>query len=94
VYPDVTVAIAQIHIKAPPETKSFLQMASKLSGTANLTDYILRAAVDRAKADMLEHRHFALGSEAWAEFERRLEEPPRDLPELRALLTTPDVFGS
>lgn len=85
-------ALAQIHLKAPPKTKSYLQMAADLSGAVSLTDYILRAAITRAHQDMATHQTFALGDEAWAAFARRLDAPPRDLPELRALLTSPDVF--
>lgn len=87
-------ALAQIHLKAPPKTKSLLQMATELSGASNLTDYILRAAVDRAHQDLAAHRTFALEDEAWAEFEQRLDAPARDLPALRSLLTSPDVFDS
>lgn len=87
-------ALAQIHLKAPPKTKSFLQMASELSGAANLTDYILRAALERAHRDMAEHRTFVLGDEAWAEFKQRLDAPARDLSALRSLLTSPDVFDA
>ncbi|HEY9247656.1 MAG TPA: DUF1778 domain-containing protein [Rariglobus sp.] len=86
--------LAQIHLKAPPKTKSFLQMAAELSGAANLTDYILRAAIARAHEDMAEHRTFSLGDEAWATFEQRLDAPARDLPALRALLNSPDVFDA
>ena len=89
----MSTALAQIHLKAPPKTKSFLQMAADLAGAASLTDYILRAAITRANEDMAEHRSFALSNEAWAAFEQRLEAPARDLPELRTLLTSPDVFG-
>lgn len=87
-------ALAQIHLKAPPKTKSFLQMAAKLSGAANLSDYILRAAIERAETDVAEHRTFALSEGGWAAFEKRLEAAPRDLPELRSLLNSPDVVRS
>ncbi|EIP99393.1 hypothetical protein OpiT1DRAFT_03909 [Opitutaceae bacterium TAV1] len=88
----MATALAQIHLKASPGTKSFLQMAAELSGAANLTDYILRAAITRAREDIAEHRTFALSDEAWAVFEQRLEAPVRELPHLCSLLNSPDVF--
>ena len=84
--------LAQIHIKAPPKTKSFLQMAAELSGAASLTDYILRAALEQAHADMVEHQTFTFDQKAWDAFGQRLDAPARDLPELGKLLTNPDVF--
>jgi len=86
--------LAQIHLKAPAKTKSFLLLAAELSGAANLTDYILRAAVARAHQDLAEHRTFALGDAAWADFEQRLDAPARELPALRALLNSPDLFDA
>lgn len=88
----MATGLAQIHLKAPPKTKSFLQMAAELSGAANLTDYILRAAIERANEDLAGKRTFVLSDEAWAVFEQRLDAPARDLSELRTLLTSPDVF--
>jgi uncharacterized protein (DUF1778 family) len=67
-------------------------MAAELSGASNLTDYIMRAAVERAQADLSSQQTFALKRNAWNEFSERLDAPARDLPTLRKLLTEPDVF--
>jgi len=88
----MATATAQIHLRTPPRTKSLLALAAELSGASNLTDYILRAAVERAQADLSNHQSFALKKGQWAEFAKRLDAPARDLPQLRKLLTTPDVF--
>ena len=88
----MSTALAQIHLKAPSKIKSYLQQAAELSGAANLTDYILRAALERAEKDMTEQRTFLLGDEAWGDFAKRLEAPARSLPKLRALLNSPDAF--
>ncbi len=86
-------ATAQIHLRTPPKTKSLLVLAAECSGAANLTDYILRAAVERAQADLLSQQTFALKKGPWSEFAKRLDAPARDLPRLRKLLTDPDVFA-
>ena len=88
----MATATAQIHLRTPPRTKSLLTLAAELSGATNLTDYILRAAVERAQADLLSQQTFALQKGPLSEFVKRLDEPARDLPRLRKLLKGPDVF--
>lgn len=88
----MATATAQIHLRTPPKTKSLLSLAAELSGATNLTDYILRAAVERAQSDLASQQTFALKKGPWADFAKRLDAPARDLPQLRKLLTKPDVF--
>ena len=85
-------ATAQIHLRTPPKTKSLLTLAAEVSGASNLTDYILRAAVERAQSDLSNQHSFALKKGPWAEFTKRLDAPAKNLPQLRKLLTKPDVF--
>ncbi len=85
-------ATAQIHLRTPPNTKSLLQRAAELSGSGNLTDYILRAAVEQAREDLMSQQTFALNKGQWQEFQKRLDAKPRDLPRLRALLNSPNAF--
>lgn len=88
----MATATAQIHLRTRPTTKSLLTLAAELSGATNLTDYILRAALERAQADLGKQQTFALKEAQWNAFARRLEAPPRNLPRLRKLLQEPDVF--
>lgn len=88
----MATATSQIHLRTPPRTKTLLTLAAELSGAANLTDYILRAAVDRAQADLIGQQTFALKKGPWHTFSKRLDAPARDLPRLRKLLAKPDVF--
>lgn len=88
----MATATAQIHLRTPPKTKSLLTLAAEVSGATNLTDYILRAAVERAQADLSNQQTFALKRDQWNKFAKRLEAPPRSLPRLRKLLREPDVF--
>ena len=88
----MSTATAQIHLRTPPGTKSLLQLAAELAGTGNLTDYVLRAAVDRARQDLMSQQTFAVNKSQWQEFNRRLDAKPRELSRIRKLLTSPDVF--
>ena len=83
---------AQIHLRTSPKTKSLLTLAAELSGATNLADYILRAAVERARSDLGNQQSFTLKKGQWAEFTKRLDTPAKDLPQLRKLLTKPGVF--
>ena len=88
----MATATAQIHLRTPPKTKTLLALAAEAAGATNLTDYILRAAIERAQSDLSNQQTFALKKGQWNEFAGRLESPPRDLPRLRKLLKEPDVF--
>ena len=85
-------ATEQIHLRTPPSTKSLLQTAADLAGTGNLTEYVLRAAIDRAHDDLMSQQTFLMSQAQWRTFQRRLDAKPRSLPKLRALLNSPDVF--
>lgn len=88
----MATATAQIHLRTRPKTKSLLILAAELSGASNLTDYILRAAIERAQIDLSNQQTFALKKGQWNEFAKRLEAPPQNLPRLRKLLKEPDIF--
>lgn len=80
-------ASEDILLEVSPATKALLEGAAKLTGQDDLADYILTAAIDRAKMDMGAQGAFALSDAAWGAFNARLEAPARDLPRLRALLS-------
>jgi uncharacterized protein (DUF1778 family) len=88
----MATATATIHLRTAPETKTLLSLAVEMSGAASLTDYILRAAVARAQADISNQQTFAMKSGPWSEFAKRLDAPAKDLPQLRKILTTSDLF--
>jgi uncharacterized protein (DUF1778 family) len=88
----MSTATAQIHLRTPPRTKSLLQRAAEFTGAENLTDYVLRAAVERARQDLMSQRVFAMNKAQWQEFNKRLDLKPRELSRLRTLLASPDVF--
>ncbi len=58
----------------------------------NLTTFMLEQAFNVAQQILADQAHFYLSPEYWDEFCAALDAPPRELPELRRLLSEPSVF--
>ena len=86
------VATEQIHLRALKKDKKLIARAAKATGRRNLTDYIMSAVLERAQVDLADRPRFALAQSHFQQFLGRLDEPPRFLPGLHALLNTPAVF--
>jgi len=85
-------ASAQIHLRARKADKLLILKAARATGRRKLTDYILGTVIERAKADLADRPQLTLESRAFHRFLARLDEAPRFLPGLRALLDRPAVF--
>jgi uncharacterized protein (DUF1778 family) len=89
----MATATENIHLRATPEMKAIIQQAAKVMGSSNLTDYIMRAAYERAQTDILNQQTFYMDAEAWAKFNEMLDAPPKVHEGLRKFMNTPDVFN-
>jgi uncharacterized protein (DUF1778 family) len=89
----MATATENIHLRATPEMKAVIQQAAKVVGSSNLTDYILRAAYEKAQTDILNQQTFYMDAEAWTKFNEMLDAPPKVLPGLKKLMEAPDVFA-
>jgi len=85
-------ATEQIHLRALKKDKKLIANAAKAPGRRNLTDYIMSAVLERAQVDLADRPRFALAHPDFQQLLARLDEPPRFLPGLHALLNTPAVF--
>ena len=90
----MATATENIHLRATPEMKSIIQQAAKVTGSTNLTDYILRAAYERAQNDILNQQVFYMDAEGWKKFNEMLDAPAKVHEGLRKLMNEPDVFDS
>lgn len=86
-------ATEQIHLRALKSDKKLIAQAAKVTGRRNLTDYIMTAVIERAQVDLADRPRLTLASRDFQRFLARLDEPPRFLPGLRALLSAPEVFN-
>jgi uncharacterized protein (DUF1778 family) len=93
-YQGMATATEHIHLRADPKIKTILQQAAKATGSTNLTDYILRAAYEKAQSDILNQRVFSVDAEGWKKFNERLDAPPKAHEGLRKFMNEPDVFDA
>ena len=71
--------------------KDVIARAAELKQTT-MTNFMVEHAFNAAQQILADQTHFYLSPERWAEFCAALDAPPRELPELRKLLSQPSVF--
>lgn len=81
----------RLAVRVSASQKSLLDEASRASETT-LTEFVLTAATRAAEDVLADRRRFVLPRAKWAEFARMLDAPPRSLPRLRRLLSSPSVL--
>ena len=77
-----------INIRARQRQRDLIDEAAAVLGR-NRSDFMLEAACREAESVLLDRRVFALDEATWERFTALLDAPPRDLPQLRKLLSTP-----
>ena len=85
-------ATEQIHLRALKTDKKLIANAARVTGRRTLTDYIMSVVSERARVDLADRPRLTLSHPDFQQFLARLDEPPRFLPGLHALLSTPAVF--
>lgn len=81
----------RLAVRISPEQRSLLSEASRAQ-EKTITEFVLGAATRAAEDVLADRRRFVLAEPEWAAFLAALDRPPRDLPRLRRLLTTPSVL--
>jgi len=83
--------LTRIDIRVDDEKKNVIAKAAELSGLT-ITQYVLGLVWPDAERRVAENRRIRLSEKDWEAFTSRLDEPPRELPELRELLTRKSRF--
>lgn len=83
---------SRINLRASARQEQLLKQAAAATDRT-MTDFVLESAVLEAERVLADRRWFLIDDERWDEFQRLLEQPPRDLPKLRALLAQPAPFA-
>lgn len=81
----------KVQLRMRPLQKEVIVRAAKIKQTT-LTNFMIEHAFEAAQNILADQVHFYLSPTKWDEFVAALDAPPKDLPQLRKLLTEPSVF--
>ena len=77
-----------LNVRIKPDVRGLIDRAAAATGKTR-TDFVLDAARQAAEEALLDRTSFTLNAKAYAEFIRRLDEPPQPNKRLRRSLQTP-----
>ncbi|MCC6919834.1 MAG: DUF1778 domain-containing protein [Alphaproteobacteria bacterium] len=81
-----TLRSESLTIRIKPAERSLLDRAAKIANKTR-TDFVLDAARKAAEETLLERTYFTMAPDAFREFVRLLDEPPKPNPNLVKSLT-------
>jgi uncharacterized protein (DUF1778 family) len=81
---------SRVNLRATERQIDLLRKAAEAQGRT-LSDFVLATATERAEEILVERRHFVATPEAWDEFMRALEDPPKPVPALVKLFRRADL---
>jgi uncharacterized protein (DUF1778 family) len=81
----------RIDVRASGQVKALLQEAAK-AVHKNVSEFLLDAGIAAANEALTEQRQFYLTGEQWTAFQAALDRPPKDIPQLRKLMTEPGLL--
>ena len=83
--------VEQLNIRATPAQKAKLAEAARIQNM-NVSQFVLSRSLDAAEEVIADQRLIRVSKEEYDWLLAKLEEPPRDLPEVKKLLVEPSVF--
>ena len=85
-------ATERFNLRATPEQAARIRAAVEVGNERSLTDYILSSALIIADQRLMDRTRLAFKGRDYDAFLRALEEPPKDLPRMRRLLSEPSAL--
>lgn len=79
--------LGPVSVRVSQRERELLEAAAAQANT-NLSDFMRRKAVEAAEIELLQRTVVAIPAERWKEFEAWVNEPPKEVPELRELAET------
>jgi uncharacterized protein (DUF1778 family) len=80
----------RFQLRASSREEKLIKVAAERQGV-NVTDFILRAAREKAEETLADQTKFVLQEEQWKEFMKALDRPSREKPRLRKLFAESHV---
>lgn len=84
---------ARLSLRASVSQKYILEEAARVKQTS-VTEFVLQTACEAAHEVLAEEGRIRLPKADWDAFRKALDAPPRHIPALNKLLTTPGVFDA
>ena len=81
----------RVDLRVDPYKKSIISRAAAMLGI-NITQFIMERVFPEAERIVAEGNRTRLPKEEWEKFCAKLDEAPKDLPELRRLMREPSIF--
>lgn len=81
----------RLALRVDQEKRRVITRAAKLAGQT-VTQYVLALVWPDAQQRIADETRLRLSPRDWQRFRERLDEPPRNIPELRRLLERPSRF--
>lgn len=81
---DARAKTARLDLRMTPAAKSLLEQAAA-ARHKTVSEFVLDQSLTAAEETLADRRLFLLNDEQWAEFNRLLDAPPRDMPKLHEL---------
>ena len=78
-------------LRVTARQKAVIEHAAMLRQTT-MTAFIIEKAYEAAKEIILSERHIILNDAQWQSFNNALNAPAKDLPQLRQLISQPDIW--
>lgn len=85
-------ATERFNLRATPEQAARIRAAVEAGNERSLTDYILSSALIIADQRLMDRTRLAFKGRDYDAFLRALEDPPKDLPRMRRLLSEPSAL--
>lgn len=80
-----------INIRVEPQKKKFLFFVAQMINM-KLSAFMLESACSKAEEIVSSKTHFTLTEEQWQKFNEILDEPPRNIPQLKKLFEEKSIF--
>jgi uncharacterized protein (DUF1778 family) len=88
----VQMKSSRLNLRVSDEADAAIRRAAEAAGVS-VSEFVVRAAVDRAERELADRTRFVLEGDQWAAFVKLLDRPPRPVPEVRELMRGDDVFS-
>lgn len=82
---------ARLNIRASKREKSLIERAARQLNVS-VSEFVLQRALTEAEAILADNARFRVTKAQYDAFCAALDEPPRDIPAMRKLLTEPGLF--